>query len=365
MDLSAWSLNGSAVYSGTTTIQLTDTLAQAGSAWAPCPVDLLHDFDLQFMVYLGDGVTVADGIAFVLQNATTWTTALGAAGGGLGYGDLTASLGYDPTTGIHPSLDAEIDDNFNDEMTFLGEASCDHLAMLKDGLMENGAVAGPVCAVPSPTPGKISDGKEHLVYVHWDSTGHWLTLSLDTGSSVAFNDDLVNNVFGGISQVRWGWTGGTGGNGSIQSFSILNSSGCATSTPTPSLSPTPIPSPPVTPTPTASWTSSVTPSPTATGTATPTPVPGGHAFVYPNPVHGQTAFLAYQLDTPGTVRARIYNTAYDLAGRYEENNGPGNHVMRLDLVSTAPGVYFVLVEYETSLGRRKLSPIKFYIAGRP
>jgi hypothetical protein len=327
-----------------TMIQLTSSASQAGSAWAPCKADLSSDFDLECLVYLGSDWTAADGIAFVFQNDAKGVSALGANGGGLGYGDLTATMGFDPTTSIRPSLDAEIDTNYNDEMTAMGEPVCDHLAV-------------PVCFDASPTPGTVSDGTEHKVFVHWGAISHTLTVSWDTGAVVSYNKDIVNSLFGGTSKVYWGWTGGTGGNSSRQYFLVQKAFYSSDCFPTPSMTHTPT----LTVTPTPSMTLSETP------VASPNPsavsLPSGHAFVYPNPVEGKIGHLAYQLESAGRVQVRVYNSAFDLAGKFFESNGPGNHVMDLDLRTAAPGVYYVLVEYEVDSGRKKLSPFKIYLPG--
>ena len=145
---------------------------------------------------------------------------------------------------------------------------------------------------------------------------------------------------------------------------------------TPTWTLTPSATPTITPTrsftQTMTWTG--TPTVTLTGTFTNTPTvtpsatlaiqgPAG-AFVYPNPVVGKVAHLAYQLDAPGFIHVRIYNSAYDLSAKFSEKNGPGNHVMELDLRGVAPGVYYVLVEYQLETGHRKLKPIHIYVSGR-
>ena len=123
-----WILNGNA---DTTTvpgaIKLTDDdYMQAGSAWAAEPIDMGQDFDMEFVVYLGerrDEQWGGDGIAFVLQAAGT--SALGGLGGGLGY------------YGISPSVAVEIDtfwnDNLNDPLATFGNNLDNHVALLKNG----------------------------------------------------------------------------------------------------------------------------------------------------------------------------------------------------------------------------------------
>jgi saccharopine dehydrogenase-like NADP-dependent oxidoreductase len=38
--------------------------------------------------------------------------------------------------------------------------------------------------------------------------------------------------------------------------------------------------------------------------------------------------------------------------------------MEMDLKGVAPGVYYVLVEYQMETGHRKLKPINIYVPGR-
>jgi hypothetical protein len=117
-------------------------------------------------------------------------------------------------------------------------------------------------------------------------------------------------------------------------------------------------------TPTVTFTGTVTNTPTVTPSATLAIQGSAGAFVYPNPVVGRVAHLAYQLDAPGFIHVWIYNSAYDLSAKFSEKNGSGNHVMEMDLKGVAPGVYYVLVEYQMETGHRKLKPINIYVPGR-
>jgi hypothetical protein len=81
--------NGSAQIAGNR-LRLTDGRHQAGSAYAPEPVDV-RGFTTSFRFRVGDGPErYGDGLTFVLQNAGP--TAVGAAGGGLGYQGVTDSV---------------------------------------------------------------------------------------------------------------------------------------------------------------------------------------------------------------------------------------------------------------------------------
>ncbi|MFF8602437.1 choice-of-anchor D domain-containing protein [Streptomyces sp. NPDC015232] len=86
-DAGGWKLNGAARVSGTD-LQLTQaTATQRGSAVWPVPV-LTDGLRATFTTVIGGG-TGADGLTFALLDpARTTPTALGAAGGGLGYSGL-------------------------------------------------------------------------------------------------------------------------------------------------------------------------------------------------------------------------------------------------------------------------------------
>ncbi len=79
-----WTLNGSSLIAGGA-LQLTQASAssQAGSAFWPTPVRSAN-LKATFTTTIGGG-TGADGMAFVVGNATDPPTALGASGGGLGF----------------------------------------------------------------------------------------------------------------------------------------------------------------------------------------------------------------------------------------------------------------------------------------
>src|SRR5262249_43730440 len=82
--------NGSAQMAGDR-LRLANAPFQAGSAYAPGPVDV-RGFTTSFRFQVGDAPSWwhGDGLTFVLQNAGP--TAVGAAGGGLGYEGIAKSV---------------------------------------------------------------------------------------------------------------------------------------------------------------------------------------------------------------------------------------------------------------------------------
>src|SRR5215831_5796846 len=72
---------GNSLVTGSTFTLANDNFT-AGAAWYRDSVDLNHDFDVSFSVYL---CGTADGMAFVLQSCSNGLNALGGYGIDLGY----------------------------------------------------------------------------------------------------------------------------------------------------------------------------------------------------------------------------------------------------------------------------------------
>ncbi len=86
-----WDLNGSTEIVGSAT-QLTQASPgyQAGTAFWPTPVSS-SDVSATFTTTIGGGNEGADGMAFVLADASTAPTAVGAIGGGLGFSGISGT----------------------------------------------------------------------------------------------------------------------------------------------------------------------------------------------------------------------------------------------------------------------------------
>lgn len=173
---------------------ITDFTNQAGSVWSPTTIDLTNPFDFTFTINLGvDDVWGADGMVFALRQTGT---ASGALGNGMGY------------SGITPSVGVEVD-TWNSSPTVATDIVSDHVGMNSMGGVEHD-LEGPLAIA------NIEDGLDHTFQVTWDPVTFDLEVILDGTSIFTHTEDLVTSFFGGVPDVYFGWTGGTGGVDNIQ-----------------------------------------------------------------------------------------------------------------------------------------------------
>ncbi len=188
-------LNGSVVHSDDSRIQLTNGgFWQAGSFFWSLPVNIQH-FVTDFTFQLSGTAPIADGITFTIQ--ATGPTALGFAGGGLGYG----SDGASGPLGIGKSLALKFDTYDN-----AGEGND------STGLVLNGA--SPTGPALDLTGSGINLSSGDIMAVHAAYDGSKVTVTLKdtlTGANVtgtAVGD--MTQVLGGTTAYV-GFTGATGG----------------------------------------------------------------------------------------------------------------------------------------------------------
>jgi uncharacterized repeat protein (TIGR01451 family) len=204
-----WQVNGSTTLSGNQVIVTKDLLNQAGSVWNLNKISLAKDFTITSTVYLGSkDANGADGIAFVLQNSPAGLNA---------FGDTTGGGEWIGMKGIYPAIGIELDTWQN---TNRGDPTCDHLGIdvyPADGTgLPNHAGGGPSCNVAS-TP-NVEDGLEHTLTTYWNATTKTLIISFDGAQRITYTNDIVNNIFGGVSEVYLGYTGSTGAYSNLQYF---------------------------------------------------------------------------------------------------------------------------------------------------
>jgi hypothetical protein len=205
-----------------TRLQLTDGLLnEAGTAWFKTPVNI-QKFSTNFLFQLSN--PLADGITFTIQNAGL--TALGPAGGGLGYGP--DDLGG--TGGIAKSVAIKFDLYSNN-----GESGD------STGLYTNGA-SPTTPAIDMTSSGlDLHSGNAISAALVYDGTKLTLTLTDGVANKTFTTNWTVNipQIVGGNTAFV-GFTGGTGGLAASQkilTWSFTSTSGTQSPTASPTFNP--------------------------------------------------------------------------------------------------------------------------------
>ena len=200
--IAQYTVNGNAIKENCNCYRLTENEnGRSGSVWNNNMINLSQSFDFTFDVFLGCNDGGADGIAFVLQPIST---SVGSMGGGMGY------LGITPGVGV--TLDTY--QNAVDSDPFY-----DHIAIQLNGNVNH---ASPNTLTPitqiSATSSNVEDCQTHLLKIVWDAASTTMTVYFDGVLRLSTTRDFVNTVFGGNTQVFWGFTGATGGLSNLQRF---------------------------------------------------------------------------------------------------------------------------------------------------
>ncbi len=187
-------LNGQAYSESCNCYTLTpDADNVSGSVWNVNKINLNQSFDFKFKINLGcNDDQGADGIAFVLQNLST---NLGTTGGGMGYLNITPSVGIAIDTWQNP--------NFADPPE-------DHITIHTNGDIDHHGEQAGLTATALPDGGNIEDCKFHAFRVTWDASTRVLKAEIDGVTRVQTTINIVDDIFGGDPMVFWGFTGGTG-----------------------------------------------------------------------------------------------------------------------------------------------------------
>ena len=193
--------------------QLTEARAnQFGRTWLSDSVDLSQPFRYDFGLYLGTQDIGADGIALVMHRDPRGTDAVGEPGEYLGVGS-SGNSGGEPA--ISPSVAIEFDtfENGGGEDPFY-----DHITVFY-----NGDVNSPVLP-----PTAILQQENNIFNIFDAENGDTLQVTLlfymlpngrqnmelwvESRRAVSFENDFINDVFGGESKVIFGFTASTGRN---------------------------------------------------------------------------------------------------------------------------------------------------------
>ena len=201
---SQFQINGNASQIDCKCYQLTPNQSnQVGSVWNIYQLDLTQPFDFTFEVFLGfnsPGQWIgADGIAFGLQPIST---TIGIAGGSMGLGGVTPSLGVYIDTWQNPANN----DPLNDHISINTNGDPSHSSANNlDGPFDLG---------------EIEDSAYHSLRVVWTPTINTMTVFFDGNLVLAHIGDIVNTIFSGNPMVYWGFTGSTGSQFNDQRFCI-------------------------------------------------------------------------------------------------------------------------------------------------
>ena len=177
---------------------------QLGAVWFNEQLNLSNPFEITLDVNFGSNDAGADGIVFIMQQVGL--DAIGNPGGGMGF------------DGFAPSLGIEMDTFFNGD---LGDIPQDHMGVFANGTANHNDglnLAGPVTI--NPFGSNVEDGQDHIFKLVWDPAAQLLSVFFDCELRIQLNLDLVDVIFGGDSEVFWGFSGATGGENNLQTVCI-------------------------------------------------------------------------------------------------------------------------------------------------
>ncbi|MDO1447102.1 L-type lectin-domain containing protein [Rhodocytophaga aerolata] len=204
-------LIGDADYMDNGCIRLTPDIPYSeGIAYSTATLNLEHNFEIEFDIFLGDKDEGADGITFVIHNDRRGFEAFGTWGECMGYG--TWSRAYGGGTYIAPSVAVEFDTYENGRQN---DPSSDHVAYLEDGsnfhstYWNNNDIAF-----------NLEDGYLHNFRFKWNPTTKKITVYLDGRIVYQGTKDLIKDIFKGSTEVIWGFTASTGRKSNLQYFCL-------------------------------------------------------------------------------------------------------------------------------------------------
>jgi len=215
-----YQVNGDAVDFGNGLVRLTSSTPakgagvwQTASAWSTTQHDLTKPFDMTFNLFFGceSGPNGGDGITFTFQNKGL--NALGAGGGFLG-------IGGNASESIIPAISIEFDTYDASAFGATNEIPDDHIAVDINGDV-NGTTNTFQGINGVTTVQPVNNGRDlescaqnandyYTIRIVWDPSAHTLQLYEEGVLTMTYTNDLVTNLFGGNSNVYWGFTAATG-----------------------------------------------------------------------------------------------------------------------------------------------------------
>ncbi|MEQ8240214.1 MAG: L-type lectin-domain containing protein [Cyclobacteriaceae bacterium] len=191
-------------------IMLTPDMPFAeGLAYNYSRLDLEKYFEIQFDVFLGDKEEGADGITFVVHNDIRGFDAYGQWGECMGYGSFNPlNIG----SSINPSVAVEFDTYQN---RYQNDPSCDHVAYLENGSSRHEAYWNGGDSLYN-----MEDNYLHDFRFRWNPSEQLIEVFWDGVKVVSQKRDLIGDIFGGETQVIWGFTASTGRKYNLQYFCL-------------------------------------------------------------------------------------------------------------------------------------------------
>lgn len=193
---------------------------QKGAIWSTTQIDLSQPFDMTFHVNFP--IWGADGLAFVLHNDPAGLNAIARdPGNTLGaYRRLPGCTGSIPPCapspatrlGVEPGIAFEVDvwDNSGagaDDITPPACCKDDHISIINT-MQPDVAILGPAQARNDTI--NITDDVCRRLRVTWDPGTQFMYMNFG-GEVLSGNYDIINNIFGGTTNVYWGFAGSSGG----------------------------------------------------------------------------------------------------------------------------------------------------------
>lgn len=182
-----------------------------GIAYSTSYLDLEHNFQIEFDIYLGDKDEFgADGIAFVIHNDSREFEAFGTYGECLGYGRWSPEAVY--SAHIAPSIAVEFDtyQNYNQN-----DPASDHVAFLTNGISRHDVYWN-----NDDENFDLEDNQLHTFIFRWNAETHQIHVYLDQHEIYSGKHNLKKDIFEGQNQVIWGFTASTGKKYNLQYFCL-------------------------------------------------------------------------------------------------------------------------------------------------
>ncbi len=203
-------LIGNASEMGNGCIMLTpDVPYSEGIAYSRHKLDLTRNFSIDFDIFLGDKNEGADGITFVIHDDVRSFNAFGSWGECMGYGRFSPGSSGNS---IDPSIAIEFDTYQN---PWQNDPISDHVAYLENGVNQHLTYWN-----NQDMQFDLEDSFLHSFKFMWEAKSMSIWVYLDGHEVYHGKKDLINDIFGGNSEVIWGFTASTGRKHNLQYFCL-------------------------------------------------------------------------------------------------------------------------------------------------